>query len=283
MRNRIDYIIKRAQIAKGDREQSLSLFVWLALGLIALVPARAAAAPVSITPTTIVLGPGHTTALVSITNESDGPTRFETSVNAWSESTEGETSLTPSDEVVIFPQLIALAAHETKKVRIGTELPPAAAERSYRLILQELPQINRDTGRVEIQVLSKISLPVFVAPPTAQARPAVDAPNLAVGTLSFDVVNTGAAHFMLKQVSVTGRGAAGESFSLNTNGWYVLAGGRRSFRLTLAAADCKRTREIFINTTGDAAPAEARLPVPAGACGAASEYRFLKTGSAAPS
>lgn len=280
VRNRIDYIIKRAHIAKGDREQSLSLFVWLALGLVALVPAQAAAAPVSITPTTIVLGPGHTTALVSITNESDAPTRFETSVNAWTESSEGETSLTPSDEVVIFPQLIALAAHETKKVRIGTELPPSGAERSYRLILQELPQINHDTGRVEIQVLSKISLPVFIAPPGAQARPTVDTPTLANGTLSFNVVNAGGAHFMLKQVSVTGHGATGESFSLDTNGWYVLAGGRRAFHLTLAAADCKRTSEIVIKTVGDAAPVETRLPVPANACGEARESRFLKTGTA---
>jgi fimbrial chaperone protein len=249
----------------------------------ALLPTGAHAAPVSITPTTIVLGPGHTTALVSITNESDGPTRFETSVNIWTESAEGETGLTPSDDVVIFPQLIALAAHETKKVRIGTELPPPATERSYRLILQELPQINRDTGRVEIQVLSKISLPVFIAPPSAQARPAVDAPTLTNGTLSFNVVNAGGAHFMLKQVSVTGRGASGEAFALTTNGWYVLAGGRRTFRLSLAAADCKRASEIVIKTAGDAAPVETRLPITAAACGDARESRLLKTGSAAPS
>lgn len=269
--------IRRGQIFEGGREQSLSLFVCLLL----LLSFPAAAAPVSITPTTIVLGPGRTTALVSITNESDGPTRFETSVNIWSESPEGETTLTPSDEVVIFPQLIALAPHETKKVRIGTELPPAAAERSYRLILQELPQLNRETGRVEIQVLSKISLPVFVADPRAQARPAVAAPVLKDGVLSFDVANTGAAHFMLKQVNVTGRDAKGDAFTLATNGWYVLAGGRRSFHVTLAAADCRRATEIAVKTVSDAGPAEVRLPVAANACGSAAESRFLKT--AAPS
>lgn len=269
------------QIFTGDREKSLSLFaVFLSISLLFMLALPATAAPVSITPTTVALGPGRTTALVSITNESDGPTRFETSVNQWSESPEGETILTPSDEVVIFPQLIALAPHETKKVRVGTELPPAAIERSYRLVLQELPQINRDTGRVEIQVLSKISLPVFVGGGAAPPRPAVTAPVLKDGVLSFDVANTGPAHFMLRQVTVSGRDAKGESFTLAANGWYVLAGGRRSYRVTLAAADCRRSAEIAILTTSDAGAAEARIPVSADACGGAAESRFLKTGTA---
>lgn len=272
--------LRRGHISKGDREQSLSLFVCLrlllALPAVLFFARDARAAPVSITPTTIVLGPGRTTALVSITNESDGPTRFETSVNVWSESPEGETTLTPSNDVVIFPQLIALAPHETKRVRIGTELPTPAAERSYRLILQELPQINRDTGRVEIQVLSKISLPVFVADPRAQARPAVAAPILKDGVLSFDIANSGTAHFMLRQVNVAGRDAKGEAFTLASNGWYVLAGGRRSYQVALAAADCRRATEITIKTVSDAGPAEIRLPVAANACGSAAESRFLK-------
>src|SRR5262249_53546710 len=145
------------------------------------------------------------------------------------------------------------------------------AERSYRLILQELPQINRDTGRVEIQVLSKISLPVFVAAANAQAHPAVSAPVLKDGVLSFDVANTGAAHFMLRQVNVSGRGAAGDAFSLDANGWYVLAGGKRSYHVVLAAADCRRATEIAIKTTGDAGAAETRIPVTPAACGSAGE------------
>lgn len=270
--------LRRGHIFTGDREQSLSLFAIFLPVILLLLPALpAAAAPVSITPTTIVLGPGRTTALVSITNESDGPTRFETSVNVWEESPEGETTLTPSNDVVIFPQLIALAPHETKKVRIGTELPTPAAERSYRLILQELPQLNRDTGRVEIQVLSKISLPVFVADPRAQGRPAVAAPALKDGVLSFDIANTGTAHFMLRQVNVIGRDAKGDAFTLASNGWYVLAGGRRSYQVALAAGDCRRATEIAIKTVSDAGPAEVRVPVPAGACGSAAESRFLKT------
>ena len=274
---------------KGDREQSLSLLSCLIFCLKRVCVAAAlflsgeAAAAVSVTPTTIILGPGHTTALISLTNESDEATRFETSVNAWSESPDGETALAPSADVVIFPQLIALAPHETKKVRVGTELPPAAAERSYRLIMQELPRLNRDTGRVQIQVLSKLSLPVFLTGPAAQARPAIEPPRLQNGTLSFDVVNTGAAHFMLKQVNVTGRGAGGDSFSLETKGWYVLAGGRRTFNLALAAADCRKASEIIIKATGDAAPAETRMPVAMNACGEARESRFLKTGAATPS
>jgi fimbrial chaperone protein len=229
----------------------------------------------------VTLGPGHATALITVTNEGDEPARFETSLNAWGESRDGQTSLEPSADVVVFPQLITLPPHEAKKIRIGTELAPGAAERSYRSILQELPQFNRGTGQVNIQVLSKISLPIFFAPQGAAAKPALDAVALSDGVLSFDVANTGGAHFMLRQVEVTGHSAGGEAFSLKSNGWYVLPGGRRAYRVVLAAEDCKRSGEIVIRATSDNAPVEAHLKPGAGACGTDKASRFVKIDSAA--
>ena len=74
---------------RRTQQQGISLlpgafrWVWLALATTAAGALPAAAAPVTITPTTIVLGADHMTALVTITNESDGPTRFETGMNVW--------------------------------------------------------------------------------------------------------------------------------------------------------------------------------------------------------
>src|SRR3954466_206003 len=105
---------------RGPRAATfVSLFL---LAAVHAVPA--AAAPVSVTPTMVALAPGHATALITLTNEGDEPARFETSVNAWAESRDGQTSLDPSADIVVFPQLITLQPHEAKKIRIGTELPP---------------------------------------------------------------------------------------------------------------------------------------------------------------
>lgn len=241
----------------------------------------AMAAPVTVTPTTIVLGPNQTSALVTLTNEGDTPTRYEANVNTWVENPDGTTTLESNADIIVFPQLTTLSPHESKRVRVGTERAAAGAERSYRLILQELPQINRDTGRVEIQVLAKISLPVFITPTGAKAVAAIGAPKIENGVLQFDVANTGSMRFMLRQVDVTGHDINGETFSLKTTGWYVLAGGRRSFQVALNAADCRRTTEIEIKASGEMNPASAKLPVTPATCGSARETQFLKAAASA--
>ncbi len=246
--------------------------------------APAVAAPVTITPTTIALSPEHMTALVTLTNESDGPARFETSLHAWRQAPDGTTVLEPNNDVVVFPQLITLQPREVKKVRVGTERPVGAVERSYRLILQELPQFNAQNGRVQIEVLSKISLPVFVAPRESQPKAAVSPPTLKNGILSFDVANAGSAHFVLREVEVTGRASSGESFSVKAPGWYVLAGERQAFEVALSAADCRRASELTVRAMGTMPTAETRMPVAADACGKAPQSQFQKiaTSSAAP-
>lgn len=241
-----------------------------------LVPRFAFAGPVTVTPTTVVLGANQTTALVTLTNEGDMPSRFEATLNAWTETPDGVTVLEANKDIIVFPQFITLQPKESKKVRIGTEIPPGAAERSYRLILQELPQINRDTGELQIQVLSKISMPIFLTPRGAQAKAVIDTPALQNGQLSFDVANAGTSRFIVRQVDVVGRGASGDSFTLKTPGWYVLAGGRRTYRVALNADDCRRTTQIEITATGEMGPAKATVPVSAAVCGDARESRFIK-------
>jgi fimbrial chaperone protein len=235
------------------------------------------AAPVTVTPTTVMLGPTQSSQLITLTNEGDTPTRYEANVSAWIENPDGTTTLQPSSDIIVFPQLTTLAPHESKRVRIGTEHAAGATERSYRLILQELPQINRDTGRVEIQVLAKISLPVFLTPKGAHAVATIGAPRLENGVLHFDVANTGRTRFMLRQVDVIGRDINGEIFSLKTTGWYVLAGGRRTYQVALNAADCSRSAEIEIKASGEMNPASIKLPITSAACGSARETQFLKT------
>src|SRR5262249_54726628 len=135
---------------------------------------------------------------------------------------------------------------------------------------------------VNIQVLSKISLPIFFGPQGVGAKPGIDSVALRDGVLNFDVANTGGAHFMLREVDVSGRSAKGETFSLKSNGWYVLPGGRRGFRVALGADDCKRSAEIVIRAISDNAPVETHLKPDSDACGADKQSRFVKIDSATP-
>ena len=271
---------KQKKVGGGRSPSIFFVAIFFQVAALILSVTKTMAAPVTVTPTTIVLGPNQSSALVTLTNEGDTPTRYEANVNTWVENPDGTTTLEPNGDIIVFPQLTTLAPHESKRVRIGTEKAAGGAERSYRLILQELPQINRESGRVEIQVLAKISLPVFITPTGARAVAAIGAPKIENGVLQFDVANTGSMRFMLKQVDVVGHDINGETFSLKTTGWYVLAGGHRSFQVALNAADCRRTAEIEIKASGEMNPASIKLPVTAAACGSARETQFLK--AAAP-
>ncbi len=231
--------------------------------------APALATPVSVTPTTVVLKPGNASELVTLTNESDNAARFEVNIQAWSETEDGKTNLVPTNELIVFPALLELPARGEKKIRLGAERLAGGVEKTYRLVIHELPQAATGQATLQIQVLTNMTLPVFVAPSDAQSKVKTEPPVIDNGTLRFTVANPGSAHFMLQNVNVVGTGSAGEAFNVNQKGWYVLAGGRRTFHVALGGDACRRASGIAIKAITDSAASgtETRLSIPAGTCG----------------
>ena len=97
------------------------------------------------------------------------------------------------------------------------------------------------------------------------------------GKLAFDVSNNGNVHFSATNVKVTGLDEKGQTlFERQREGWYVLAGGTRTYELDLPAESCAGLRSLRIEAQTDLAdkPDEALLKadvaVPAGSCSAVS-------------
>ena len=257
----------------GRLRASLSRALWGAIGIIAFGALPARATPISVTPTAVTLAPGRTTELISLGNEGDTTARFEVTLFSWAESQDGRTLLQPTQELIAFPPLFEIAPHRNRNVRVGAVANFSSAERSYRMIIQELPSAAHPVAQVQIQVLTKISLPVFLRPTGAEAALRIEAPRLGNGTLRFSVFNPGTAHLVLHRIEVAGDG--GSSFEVGEAGWYLLAGGRRDYRLARARADCRKTSRITITVVSDGLQAKAQLPVAAEACGNATATRFI--------
>ncbi len=242
----------------------------LASSLIAaLAAAPAFATPVSVTPTTIALVPGNTSELVTLSNESDTPARFEISVAAWTESVDGKTILTPTNDLVLFPALLELPARGNKKIRLGSEHLDGVVEKSYRLIIHELPQAASSAAQLQIQVLTNMTLPIFTAAPGTQPKINIES-SVTHDALAFTVSNPGSAHFVLQNISVVGTGAGAEAFNVAQKGWYVLPGGRRTYHVALGKDACKANAAIIKDTTDtqNIGPSnEAHVAIPAGSCG----------------
>jgi fimbrial chaperone protein len=250
----------------------------------ATLPALAAA-PVAVTPTLVTLSQAKETELITLTNQGDDAVRFQLTVEAWDQLPNGETALKPTESILVFPPLIALAPREARKVRIAISTPATgAAEQSYRLSVQELPASRPGGGPGQVQMLTKLSLPVFVQPGAVRAEPHLDHPALSGGVLSFTVTNAGTAHFTVQQVKLAGDdGVARQTFELTTPGWYILAGGHRDYQAVLAAAECRKTLHLAIEVVIDDKTLQAKLPVTATNCGAAATSRFVALGGAAGS
>jgi len=207
---------------------------------------------------------------VALRNVGKEPVRLEVQATRWSQSPEGQLETAPTDELVVFPPLLTLAPGEERNLRVGATARPGAAERSYRVFLQELPPPEKPGERQQVRVLSRLGLPVFLAPERSATR--ADLADLQVqgGKARFALQNAGSVRLRPAEVRLTARGADGRTlFARALDAWYVLAGGERRYQVELPAESCPAVRSVAVEValgTGQA-PLRAEGRLAEGACG----------------
>ena len=234
--------------------------------MVGLAPA-AWASSFSVNPTQIFLTPRATNALLTLRNESDEPLRFQLTAFGWDQSPQGEMKLVPTQEVVFFPALLVLAPKESRNVRVGVTMPAAAAEKTYRIFVEELPPLAPSDSPAAVRVLTKMGVPIFVQP--ARIRPEAGLRDLAVknGVFTFEVGNSGNVHVLPQSVRVRALSRAGDVLlDKSMEGWYILAAGTRAYDLKLPAPECQGIAALTVDVQLGATSLKERLEVPAGAC-----------------
>jgi fimbrial chaperone protein len=168
--------------------------------------------------------------------------------------------LKPTTDVVFFPALLTLSPNEKRNLRIGVQVRPGAAEKSYRVFVQELPPLVKSgTEDGTVRVLTKMGIPIFLEPPGAKSAPAVGGLSLQGSTLKFEVKNGGTAHFRSQKVLVTAKAGSKVLHSQEVEGWYVLAGGVREYVVELPKAACQGLSSIQVDLESDKGAVKAAL------------------------
>lgn len=220
--------------------------------LAALVVSHVSAAwgaVVAVNPVRIHLSASRKSELLQLKNTGKELARFQITANVWQEGSDGQMTLVPSRDIVFFPSLLEIKPGETRRIRVASSVAPGAAERSYRLIVQELPNSAETPGTV--QVLTRLSIPVFVQPAAPKPRAAVNA-RVDAGKLLVSVENVGNAYFRTAHVRVVGRSKSGAAvFEETLAGWYVLSGGRRVYTLELPKDRCAEIATVNVTATTD--------------------------------
>jgi fimbrial chaperone protein len=236
------YIVKRTAL--------IVILLGLAIG-----PARVArASQFHVVPIRVDFNGSTNTALLTLTNQSSEDLRFQVRAFQWGQDAKGDMDLKPTNDIIFFPALLTLKPGEERKVRIGSKAHPTAVEQTYRVFFEELPPLEKpeDQKGAQVRIVTRMGVPVFIEPVSRKAS--ADVANFAAqyGKLTFDVKNAGNVHFVAQHVRVIATDAAGKSvFDKQRDGWYVLAGGMRSYDLDLTPAECASIKSVAVEVMTD--------------------------------
>ena len=141
---------------------------------------------------------------------------------AWDEDSRTGMKLAPTEDIVVFPTVLELKAGDTRSLRLGAVVPFGPIEKTYRVFLEELPAPEKPQARSTVRVLTRVGIPVFLAPVKALEDIRVSPVTLAKAGASVDVENTGNVHLRVDSVRVEGFGQGGAKvFEKQAQGWYM--------------------------------------------------------------
>jgi fimbrial chaperone protein len=239
------------------------------LALVCGLPGLARAqASFSVDPLLIKLSADSNNAVLTITNPTANDLRFEIKGFAWDQTPpQGTMQLTPSTDLVIFPPLVTLKGHSTQRIRIGTTVAPGAVEKAYRLLIEELPSDVKAVAANQVNVRTRIGVPVFIEPtkPTLSGR--IDSVTLNNRVVAVTLANTGTTYAMVDNIVVRGMSGPDQPvFEDSLPGWYVLAGKTRTWEYPLKPAQCRQAKFVEVEVYAHDKVLTSRVDVPAGAC-----------------
>jgi fimbrial chaperone protein len=236
----------------------------LSIALLVL-PTRAQAGALSISPVRITLAAGTTSGLMTVRNESPDPVRLQLTLHTWLENPDGTMQLAPTEDLVVFPGLLQLKPNESRKVRIG--LPAQqdiAVEKTYRVFLEELPGSSKPDHN-QVRVLARIGVPIFLQPrePKPGWAPAVSHPD--DKGFSLQLKNTGNVHLILQEVTVRGIGLKDQTiFDQTLTGGYLLADSVRTHVIKVPLADRAKLTACQVHLVTPDGPHDETVACPPG-------------------
>lgn len=219
-----------------------------------------------VNPIRITLSRQSPSSLLSVRNDSAEKIRFQIGVFAWDQNPKGEMVLNPTEDLIFYPALLALEPGDERRIRIGTNDPMVASEKSYRIFVEELPPLENSQSD-GIRILTKMGVPIFIQPskPTVQGR--LDQMGFRGSEFFFEIKNLGNVHFFPRAVRVKGAGSQGETFlERELQSWYILAGGMREYRVEIPRADCEKIQNLTVEVELEDKTLQEKFPLPPQTC-----------------
>ncbi len=210
------------------------------------------AASFSINPVKVFLENGAKTTTLSITNNSNEDLSLNINAYLWSQDAEGNDVLNETNDITFFPRQMTLKKDEGRFIRIGIKTPANISERTYRFIIEEVPNRKEIEQGVAVKMLMKASVPLFVLPAKRELRGEIQDISVANNGLNIKILNSGNVHFTVTSVNISGKNAAGdEVFSRDIGGWYILSNNSAAYKTTIPQDLCHVITQINVNVKSE--------------------------------
>jgi fimbrial chaperone protein len=197
----------------------------LLVALTALIAQPVHAADLQVSPVRVNLDAQTTNAVMTLINRGTSDTLLQLSVAVWSQDASGDV-LVPTREILANPGVFLLKAGEQQVARFALRVPPDIKERSYRIIIQEVPRQRIENG---LATVLRLLVPVFVATPNPSAAIEWTVRPDPAG-LALVAHNIGNVHVQLKTIRLSGDKLTPINKTVNL---YVLPGATGVMRIQL--------------------------------------------------
>ena len=182
----------------------------------------------TVSPTRIELDATNRTGMVTLRNSAETETLVQVEAYDWIDST-SISDLVPTRDILAVPTVFRLAPSDRQIVRIRSREASSGVERAYRLVLSEVPVSPTDTG-TGVQFALRLSLPVFITPAGASAKPVWSLRTGADGKPLLRLANSGTAHIHVSKLRVSDAHGR-ELIGAPQAPFYVLSGKARALEL----------------------------------------------------
>lgn len=241
-------------VRRSNRAPSIQK-VMGALGLsLAISVSSAFAADFQVQPTSLILSSDAKSGAFTVLNDGNDSIDFQVDVKEWSQDAAGKDVYSEARDVVFFPKIMTVAAHEQRAIRIGIKSPPSQREKTYRVFVEEIPTPKKETEvaktgniRAGLTIAFRFATPIFVMPVKPQRSAEVARMEMAGGAVKALIRNTGNVHIKLLNLKFRGLAADGkELFSKEIAGWYILNGMAVPYEAAVPKEQCRALSSIEV-------------------------------------
>ena len=181
-------------------------------------------------------GPDARSGTINVDNDDNEKISFQVTLAEWRQTPDGKDEYTESRDLIFFPQMFTVNAHDKRLIRIGFKGPPPASEKAYRLYIAEIqpPPRPQGGGAAQVRVAVRFGVPVFVAPAVPKRAFVMDDPHVVKGKVQVTIHNVGNQSAKFETLDVMhGKDVVAEAI-----GWHVLPGAARAFEIPIDPAKC---------------------------------------------